>query len=141
MLLEALIAILLFSLGILALIGLQARSINFAGQAKYRADAARLADELVGMMWSNRANVPSYGWNSGATDPPAALSAWYKKVSNTLPGVASQHPVIDVASTTYTAPSAYTVYEVTIEVFWRTPEEETANAAHHRIFTTAYIQN
>jgi type IV pilus assembly protein PilV len=141
MLLESLIAILLFSLGILALIGLQARSINFAGQAKYRASAALLADELVGMMWSDRANVPNYQWPSGAPTTPAALSGWYTKVSNTLPGVTSQRPVIDVVSTTYTAPSVYTVYEVTIEVFWRTPEEETANAAYHRIFTTAYIQN
>lgn len=139
MLLEALIAILLFSLGVLALIGLQARSITFAGQAKYRADAVLLADEVIGLMWSDRANVPSYAWSSGA--PPSVLTGWAAKVTNRLPGVGVKTPVIGVSSTTYTVPAAYTLHTVTVEVFWRTPEEEAAGAPHHRILTTSYIQN
>lgn len=141
MLLESLIAILLFSLGILALIGLQARSISFAAQAKYRADAMLLADELVGMMWSDRTKVNDYAWASEDTAAPTALTTWADNVSSRLPGTSDKHPVIDVTSTAYAAPAAYTLYQVTIEVFWRTPEEAAANAAHHRIFTTAYIQN
>ncbi|MBL8367702.1 MAG: hypothetical protein JNM54_07255, partial [Candidatus Accumulibacter sp.] len=39
MLLEALIAILVFSLGILSLVALQATSIKLTGDAKYRTDA------------------------------------------------------------------------------------------------------
>jgi type IV pilus assembly protein PilV len=44
MLLEALIAILIFSFGILGLVGLQANAINLSTDAKYRADAALLAN-------------------------------------------------------------------------------------------------
>ena len=40
MLIEGLIAILIFSLGVLAMVGMQAQAINHTSQAKYRADAA-----------------------------------------------------------------------------------------------------
>jgi type IV pilus assembly protein PilV len=53
MILEALIAILVFSMGILAIVGLQAVSIKLAGDAKYRADASLLAEELLGQMWTS----------------------------------------------------------------------------------------
>ena len=51
MILEALIAILVFSLGILAIVALQAISIKLAGDAKYRSDASLLAEELLAKMW------------------------------------------------------------------------------------------
>lgn len=51
MLLEALIAILIFSMGILAIVALQAVSIKLAGDAKYRSDAALLAEEMLAQMW------------------------------------------------------------------------------------------
>ena len=53
MLLEALIAILMFSLGVLGIVGLQAVSIKLAGDAKYRSDAALLAEEMLGQMWAS----------------------------------------------------------------------------------------
>lgn len=49
--LEALIAILIFSLGILAIVALQAISMKLAGDAKYRSDASLLAEELLAKMW------------------------------------------------------------------------------------------
>jgi type IV pilus assembly protein PilV len=51
MLLEALIAILIFSLGILSLVALQATSIQLTSDAKYRTDATLLANRLIGQMW------------------------------------------------------------------------------------------
>ena len=53
-LLEALIAILIFSIGILALVGMQATAINNVADAKYRADASFLADQIIGVMWASR---------------------------------------------------------------------------------------
>ncbi len=53
MLLEALIAILIFSLGILAIVALQAVSIKLTEDAKYRSDAALLAEELLGQIWTS----------------------------------------------------------------------------------------
>ncbi|MFN0143294.1 MAG: type IV pilus modification protein PilV [Mycobacterium sp.] len=67
MLLEALIAILIFSLGILAVIGLQAQSIRNSSESKYRSDASYLANQLIGRMWADRANLASYSHQPGGT--------------------------------------------------------------------------
>lgn len=53
-LIEALIAILIFSVGILALVGMQATAIATVSDAKYRADASLLANQIIGAMWANR---------------------------------------------------------------------------------------
>jgi type IV pilus assembly protein PilV len=53
MILEALIAILIFSFGILAIVALQAVSVKLAGDAKYRSDASMLAEELLAEMWTS----------------------------------------------------------------------------------------
>jgi type IV pilus assembly protein PilV len=53
MLLEALIAILVFSLGILTVIGIQAASIKLAADAQLRTKAALLANQLIGEMWAS----------------------------------------------------------------------------------------
>jgi len=67
MLLEALIAILIFSLGILAIIGLQAQSIRNTSEAKYRSDASYLGNQLIGRMWADRANLAGYAHRPGGT--------------------------------------------------------------------------
>ena len=50
-LLEALISVLIVALGILGLIGLQARAIQNVDDAQYRAEAAYMANALLGQMW------------------------------------------------------------------------------------------
>lgn len=52
-LIEALIAVLIFSMGILAISGLQAVMIQNTSDAKYRADAAFIAQQRLGAMWAN----------------------------------------------------------------------------------------
>jgi type IV pilus assembly protein PilV len=51
-LLEGMIAILIFSMGILALMGMQAQSVKNTGDAKYRADASFLANKVIASMWT-----------------------------------------------------------------------------------------
>lgn len=68
-LLEALIAILIFSLGILGLIGLQANATKTASQAKYRIDASQLASQRIGTIWVDQTNLASYN----ETDSPVAV--------------------------------------------------------------------
>jgi len=52
MLLEALIAILIFSIGILSIVGLQASMIKSTADAKMRSEASYLAQERIGQMWT-----------------------------------------------------------------------------------------
>jgi type IV pilus assembly protein PilV len=51
-LLEALIGILLFSLGILAMVAMQAASVNAVADAQYRIEAVNAANQLLGQMWT-----------------------------------------------------------------------------------------
>jgi len=50
-LLESLIAILLFSMGILALVGLQGAMVKNTSDAKYRAEATFIAQQRLGLIW------------------------------------------------------------------------------------------
>lgn len=134
MLLEALIAILVFSLGILGIIGLQASAVNVARDAKYRADAALLANELVGQMWSsNRTGTALQtafqGDSSGNDGLPASVltdgasyTAWAARVDATLPGVgATNPPLVTVAPGVMGPPQTASV--VNIVVRWQAPNE------------------
>lgn len=55
--LEALIAILVFSIGVLALIGLQAVMISNASDANYRSQASFLAQRRIAELWADPANA------------------------------------------------------------------------------------
>jgi type IV pilus assembly protein PilV len=124
-LLEALIGILIFSIGILALVGMQALAIKHMSDAKYRSDASFFANEIIGQMWVNRASLGTYAY-AGAGAPPAAIDSWVTSIQNALPGVtaAANRPTITVAGTT-----------VTVTVFWKIP----GGADVHRHITMAYI--
>jgi len=59
-LIEALIAILIFSMGVLAIVGLQAAMIKNASDSKFRADASFIAQQRIGMMWADPDNIGTY---------------------------------------------------------------------------------
>lgn len=59
-LLEVLVSILIFSIGILALVGLQAAAIASVGDAKYRVDASQVAQQEIGLMWVDQSNLASH---------------------------------------------------------------------------------
>lgn len=124
-LLEALIGILIFSVGILALVGMQALAIKQMTDAKYRSDAGFFANEIIGYMWVNRGSLASYDFNGTGT-PPAALGGWVTSIQNGLPGVTATAnlPIVVVVGTT-----------VTVTVRWQVP----GGSAAHRHITMAYI--
>jgi type IV pilus assembly protein PilV len=86
-LLEALIAIFLFSLGILALVGLQATMSKNVTQAKLRGEAAFLANQLIGQMWVDQANLSNYVITAGTCDIDgyANCTNWRTTVGQVLP--------------------------------------------------------
>lgn len=69
-LLEVLISILIFSLGLLGLLGVQAWAVESAREATLRADAVFAANELLGRMWVNRANLASYAGTTTLASMP-----------------------------------------------------------------------
>jgi len=79
-LIEVLVAILIFSFGIVGLIGLQARALQYSTSAEDTSRAALLANELGSAMVLSRTVV--------ATDPAlsAAYAAWQARVADTASG-------------------------------------------------------
>lgn len=65
-LIEALVAMLLFSIGILAAVGLHAAMVKNQTNTSLRSDASNLASEAIGVMWSDAANVALYAGDSCA---------------------------------------------------------------------------
>lgn len=59
-LLEALIAVLVFSFGILAIVGLQANAMRISTDAKIRIDASNIANKRVGEMWADPTNLAGH---------------------------------------------------------------------------------
>ena len=145
-LLEALIAILIFSMGILAIVGLQANAFNSVGEAKYRLEASYVANQVISTMWALQpANIPLYAFASGTTPPTShPARSWFDQVVNDLPDAVTYPPSISVcpseALPVCTVPSCATdgtgtrCY-VTVSVRWKSPKEE----ASHQFVTNAYI--
>lgn len=67
-LLEVLIAILIFSIGILGAVGLQASMIKANSDAKYRAEAGFIAEQRISQMWVDQANLADYAELAPGTD-------------------------------------------------------------------------
>lgn len=130
MLLEALIGILIFSMGILAIVGLQATSIKLSSDAKYRSDASLLANQLIGQMWvSNRtAATLAASFNSPSG---AGYASWASSVQATLPGVSGNNlPMVAVST------AAATLGQVTVTIYWQAPSDPT----RHNYTAIAQIQ-
>src|SRR5436190_24304943 len=73
-LLEALIGILIFSLGILGIVGLQAQAIRFTNDSEYRAEAIYLANSLISQMWGDKRDTLKANYES----PGGAKYALFK---------------------------------------------------------------
>ena len=59
-LIEALISVLIFSMGILALVGLQTAMLKNTTDSKLRAEASFIAQQRLGEMWANPENLATF---------------------------------------------------------------------------------
>lgn len=116
MLLEALVGILIFSIGILAVVGMQAMAVKTVAESKYRMDASFLANEVIGDMWLNKSNLSSYVYSGGAY--PSVLTEWGARLERALPGVAANPPKIEIGAGNI----------ITVTIYWQHPEEAKADS-------------
>lgn len=120
MLLEALISILIFSIGILGIVSLQALSIKNSGDAKYRSDASLLANQLIAQMWVSDRTPAVVQAKFASLSSGAAYTAWLNDVAAALPGASATPPNVAINTVTATiAPSSF----VTITIYWNAPSE------------------
>ena len=85
-LLEALIAILIFSLGVLGIIGLQATMIKSTSEAKYRSEASYLAQQRIGEMWATPTNLAAFIENDVDISATSLLPGAKRTVTHTATG-------------------------------------------------------
>ncbi|MDR2450445.1 MAG: pilus assembly protein PilV [Candidatus Accumulibacter sp.] len=147
MLLEVLIAILVFSLGILTIIGIQATSIKLTADAQLRTRAALLADRLVGEMWASGGNITELEtkFKTGGT----AYNDWLNDVKDSvkgLPGVVPDDPDSGTAPTVIIVPGGPIDGEnrnaqVTITLFWRTPSMDADETPRQHVVTSHISRN
>lgn len=120
-LIEALVAVMIFSFGVLGLAGLQGVMLRNQTDAKYRTDAAFMANEVMGLAWTDRANLTLYGTTPTAVCGHPKCADWVAKVGRGLPG--------GKATVLYTASSG----DFVVTVAWTMPD------GAHQYVTNAII--
>jgi type IV pilus assembly protein PilV len=149
-LLEAMLAILIFSLGILTVIGIQAASIRMVTDAQYRSRASLLADRLIGEMWASGQSIETLQTNFGAEG--SKYLEWLSDVQDPakggLPGVVAPVedsedseggdsgtlPVVTITPLPRpagTGAGGALVGDVSITLFWRTPSMSAGEKRQH----------
>ena len=127
-LLDSLLALLIFSFGVLGIVALEAQSIRHVNDAQYRGEAIHLANTLIGRMWADDRQTLEATY--GRTDGSGYL-AWRDAVARlpgaTLPG---NEPTVTVAPGPSTTSS-----NVTVTIRWQLPGE----TAPHSYRTTAVV--
>lgn len=104
--LESLIAMTLFSVGVLALVRTQAFAVTTTSGGKYRLDAAMIASQVVSELWvsGTATNVASFAGTYADNS-----TSWGKRVTDALPGGSLDIAVVGT--------------EVTLTVRWQAPGE------------------
>lgn len=126
MLLEALLGILIFTIGILGLMGMQTAAMKVAADAKYRSEAGLYADQIVNQMWADNKTTLAADYATGGPK----YQDWYAQMTAAgtgLPGadIPANAPTVTVAASNV----------VTVTVRWQAPTE----AAAHQYVVIAQI--
>jgi len=130
-LLEALISVLIVALGLLGLIGLQARAIQNVDDAQYRAEAAYLANALLGQMWVHDPKKLVADFATGGGANYLEFKAW---AAQRLPGanIAVNAPLVDITQPGLTAQAS----DVRIQLFWQPPGEPAGTQHKYEVVAT-----
>ena len=107
-LIEVMIALLIFMFGVLGLVGLQASVTRAETASKVRADAGYLASDIVGRLWADRSHLSLY--NGATCASTAYCKEWQDKVAAALPGGTGTLSVVLNGTTG--------AYDVTVTIAW-----------------------
>lgn len=120
-LIEVLVSLLIFSLGVLGMLAMQAKAISYAVDAEDRSRAAMFANEIIATMWSE------------GTTSPSTETAWKARVANAT--AAGLPNALGSLQTTTDAATGIKTTQVTIT--WRAPSK--TSSASNTYFTQVVI--
>lgn len=109
-LMDVLVSILLFSVGVLALMALQTAMTRNQTEAKIRADASYLANELIGMMWGQHVDLSKFSETECAS--VELCKEWQAKVAASLPNGSGK---VEASA------AGANVADVTVTISWKSP--------------------
>lgn len=142
LLFEVMISLLIFSVGVLGIVGTQVVALQQEGDAQSRADACFLANELISKIWVDHLLTPEdlqvkYSGGNGAdgTGYTEWLNSMVKNGVSKLPGVTEDTNVPKVT----VSPQGTGVSLVSIELYWQPPDatgERYRNKRHEYRVTT-----
>jgi type IV pilus assembly protein PilV len=136
-LLEALIGILIFSLGVLGIVGLQARAIRFTNDAEFRAEAMYLANSLISQMWTDDRALLKTKYDSTVVGA-AGYTAFKAKVHTALAGATIlPEPIVNVDGPLLPQANSATSNVVQVQIFWQMPGDPVSLT--HNYSTTGVI--
>lgn len=129
-LLETLVALVVFSVGLLGIVALQARTIQMSVDGEDRNRAALLADEVISAMWTSAVGGGSSTCGGSTVCPnnltSGELTAWSTRVTSVL-GASAAGSV--------TGPDANGL--VTVQITWRPPSRPAAEP--DSVYTTKLV--
>jgi type IV pilus assembly protein PilV len=133
-LLEALIGILIFSLGVLGIVGLQAQAIRFTNDSEYRAEAVYLANSLISQMWADKRANLKINYDSVVGGPK--YTTFKADVHQRMLGALfPTEPIVKVDTADLPPAVTNTSSVVQVQIFWQLPGEPSP----HNYVTTGVI--
>ena len=156
LLIEAMVAILIFSLGVLGLVAMGSTAIAAQSDAHYRTDAARLVDDITNTISLNvdrsttaklaASLLPFQHQRSGADcgqfsgDPSASkiVTDWVNQVESTGAGKPGLPGAVDGGQQITIDPTATGFNRIQVSVCWRSPGMP-ASAPMRRHTVVSYI--
>ncbi len=147
LLIEGLVAMMIFSVGIVGLINLQAFAVKAAAEATYRSEAAMLANDLIGKMWSSdrtpavlqtEYQSPSgtafrtWAWQ-GAAGTGTATAPASGTVYSILPGASANPPTVAFNVIPPVVAGNPSISQVTITIFWKSPSDKATDPVNNYV--------
>lgn len=132
-LIDVLISVVVFAVGVLAIVGLQSVAVQQSSQAQYRAEATMLVNSLISRMWLTDRQVATLSarFATGGAD----YEAWLATVEAQLPGVADFPPTVVVDSVP-SGPASPPTSRVTVTLQWKPPSAAAAEPANRLVMVT-----
>jgi type IV pilus assembly protein PilV len=125
-LLEGLLSIVLFSVGMLSLLMLLSTSLVETGNARYRSEASLLASDLIGQMWTGDRSLSALRKRFADTTSDD-YQRWLRTVHDRLPGTDGTHNLPAITIDDHR--------KVKIVLYWQAP----GDGKKHQLLTMATI--
>ncbi len=117
-LLECMLAVVMFSIGLLAILRLLAASVVESGNVQFRSEASLLASDLIGQMWTGDRSYKGISDRFGQTSSDD-YQRWLTMVTQRLPGISAtaNQPKVSIDSDR----------NVTVILYWQSPGDKDAH--------------